>query len=134
QLVALGLARVDHEAHGALRLTAASRAVLRGEQRIELRRAVERVRPREKKKPPPVLALNGEEESLLARLKSWRTEESRTQSIPAYVIFHDTTLAELARVKPRTLQALAGVSGIGAKKLERYGDALLALLGQADAR
>jgi ATP-dependent DNA helicase RecQ len=68
--------------------------------------------------------------ALLARLKSWRTEEARRKSMPPYVIFHDRTLAELAAARPRDLQGLRRVSGIGPAKLEAYGAALLALLGE----
>ena len=67
--------------------------------------------------------------ALLERLKAWRLAEARTQSVPAFVILHDKTLAEIARQRPRTLTALGRVSGIGAKKLERYGPALVELVG-----
>jgi ATP-dependent DNA helicase RecQ len=65
---------------------------------------------------------------LLERLKNWRTEQARAQSVPAYVIFHDRTLAEIAAARPADIDALATVSGIGAKKLERYGESLLELV------
>ena len=71
---------------------------------------------------------NAAEAVLLARLKVWRAEEARTQAVPAFVIFHDSTLATLAVQKPDSLQALSGISGIGEKKRERYGEALLAIL------
>jgi ATP-dependent DNA helicase RecQ len=66
---------------------------------------------------------------LLERLKAWRLAEARAQSVPAFVILHDSTLTEIARTRPRDLADLAGVGGIGSKKLERYGAALLDLLG-----
>jgi len=66
---------------------------------------------------------------LLERLKAWRLAEARAQSVPAFVILHDSTLMEIARTRPQNLAALAGVGGIGTKKLERYGAALLDLLG-----
>jgi ATP-dependent DNA helicase RecQ len=130
QLVALGLARVDHDAHGALRLTDASRPVLKGEQQVAMRRAV--ARPRSARRSPrsdiAVAGGSGSEDSaLLARLKAWRLAEARTQSVPAFVILHDKTLAEIARQRPRSLAALGRISGIGAKKLERYGPALIEL-------
>jgi ATP-dependent DNA helicase RecQ len=68
--------------------------------------------------------------ALLAQLKAWRTEEARRKSMPPYVIFHDRTLAELAVARPRDLQGLRQVPGIGPAKLEAYGAALLALLGE----
>jgi len=131
QLVALGLARVDHAAHGALKLTEASRPVLRGEVRVEMRPTVTRVRPARGAAraaladdlPPP-------DAGLLERMKAWRLAESRAQGVPAYVILHDATLAEVARRRPRDLASLAGIAGIGAKKLERYGSALLEVVAR----
>jgi superfamily II DNA helicase RecQ len=64
----------------------------------------------------------------LARLKAWRIEEARKQAVPAYVILHDATLAEIARRQPPDQDALAEIPGIGQKKLERYGSALIALV------
>jgi ATP-dependent DNA helicase RecQ len=134
QLVALGFVRVDHDAHGALRLTEASRPVLRGEQRVAMRRAV--ARPPGRQRPPRLSkgqdgAAAPADAALLERLKTWRRNEARTQSVPAFVVLHDTTLAEIARQRPRNLAGLAGISGIGAKKLSRYGPALVELIGQA---
>jgi len=122
QLVALGYARPDHDAYGGLRLTEASRPVLKGEARVEMRRqAVSRKKKR----------LRGKVETtdpLFERLKAWRAEQARAQSVPPYVVFHDATLSAIAAAQPRDLGALSGIAGIGAKKLERYGPALLELL------
>ena len=129
QLVALGLAQVDHESYGALMLTSASRPVLKGEQLVEMRRVVASgARPR-RKRPGPGTDLSPADAEMLERLKQWRLSESRAQAVPAFVILHDSTLSELARQRPRTLDALAGIAGIGARKLERYGDALLGVMG-----
>ena len=126
QLVALGFARVDHAAHGALRLTEASRPVLKGEQRMEMRRLRARPAARRKEKAGGPSGLRAEELALFEQLKAWRGAEARAQGVPAYVILHDSTLAEIARQRPRDLVSLAAVSGIGRIKLERYGPALLA--------
>ncbi len=129
QLVALGLASVDHEAHGALRLNAASRPVLKGEQRIALRRAVPRARARgPRRRAGSDATLSAAESGLLDRLKAWRLAEARAQAVPAFVILHDRTLAEIARQRPHGIAAIAGIAGIGAKKLERYGPALVELV------
>ncbi|MBS1218321.1 MAG: recQ [Proteobacteria bacterium] len=129
QLAALGYVRPDHEAYGALRLTDASRPVLKGDERVEMRHVVARkgraVRSRRGGIAGTGAAANS---GLLERLKHWRMEQARVQSVPAYVIFHDRTLAEIAAVQPADITALAAVSGIGAKKLERYGSALLELV------
>ena len=128
QLVALGYTRPDHEAYGALRLTEASRPVLRGEQPVEMRRAVARSRERSRRARAAAALPAGADEALLARLKAWRANEARVQSVPAYVIFHDSTLAEIAAVQPHDLTTLAAISGIGARKLERYGPAVISLI------
>jgi ATP-dependent DNA helicase RecQ len=121
QLVALGYARPDHDAFGALRLTEASRPVLKGEQAVELRRASQKKKTKRK-------VQTHADDPLLARLKAWRTEQARSQSVPPYVVFHDATLSAIAAVQPRDLGALSTIPGIGARKLERYGPSLLELL------
>jgi len=128
QLIALGLARVDHDAHGALRLTEASRPVLKGEQSVQMRRVVARGRGRRSERRAAPAGPSPADGGLLEALKAWRRDEARAQGVPAYVIFHDSTLAEIARAKPRDLDALGELGGIGAKKLERYGEALLRLV------
>jgi ATP-dependent DNA helicase RecQ len=126
QLVAMGYARPDHDAFGGLRLTAASRPVLKGEERVEMRR--QKAVSRKKKKAP----IAGSASSpLFEKLKTWRSEQARAQSVPPYVVVHDATLSAIAAAQPRDLDALSGIPGIGAKKLERYGAALLQLLETA---
>ena len=126
QLVALGYARPDHDAYGGLRLTEASRAVLKGGQRVEMRRAA----PRKAKlaKQRRAAFVPDVDADLLSQLKAWRMEQARLQSVPPYVVFHDSTLSAIAAARPQDLDALASIPGIGAKKLERYGPALLELL------
>jgi ATP-dependent DNA helicase RecQ len=121
QLVALGYARPDHDAFGALRLAEASRPVLKGTERVQMRRPV----PRKKGKRARPAASS---DPLLARLKAWRTEQARSQSVPPYVVFHDATLSAIAAAQPRDLGSLSTIPGIGARKLERYGPSLLDLL------
>jgi ATP-dependent DNA helicase RecQ len=128
QLVAMGLARVDHESHGALKLNEASRAVLKGEQRVEMRRVVSASGRPKRSRGGTAIGLSRDEGELLERLKRWRLAESQSQAVPAYVILHDTTLTEIARVRPRSIDALARIAGIGARKLERYGASLVALV------
>ena len=125
QLVALGFARVDHEAHGALKLDATSRPVLKGDARVEMRRLAQRPHAMPKVRAASLADLPLPAADCLQRLKAWRLAEARAQAVPAYVILHDSTLAEIARRRPRDLSALARIAGIGAKKLERYGAALL---------
>jgi len=70
----------------------------------------------------------GVDEDLVTRLRSWRLERSQEDAVPAYVVLHDATLRELAALRPKSLEELAGVKGLGPVKLERYGDDLLAVL------
>jgi ATP-dependent DNA helicase RecQ len=127
QLVALGYARPDHEAHGALRLTEAARPVLKGDQHVEMRRDTVRSKKSSSRRASTTVPANVDPD-LYARLKEWRAEQARTQSVPAYVVFHDSTLAAIAAAQPRDLDALSAIPGIGAKKLERYGEGLLQLM------
>jgi len=133
QLVAMGYARVDHHAYGALRITSAARAILRGEQQVAMRRVVERVKekmPRKKTASHSYEATTvAPNSSYMALLKDWRLKEASQQGVPAYVIFHDATLAEIAARQPSSLEELAEIQGIGKRKLERYGEALLEVLG-----
>jgi ATP-dependent DNA helicase RecQ len=141
QLVALGFARVDHDAHGALRLTDTSRAVLRGEQAVQMRPVVERA-PRGRRAAKGArggqgaAGLDGDAQAageapvdtgLLERLKAWRRDQAREQGLPAYVILHDRTLTEIARRRPESMAVLGEIPGIGEHKLARYGAQLLEL-------
>ena len=82
-------------------------------------------RPRPQSAPPP------EPENLFKALRAWRADQARAQSVPPYVIFHDTVLREIAAVRPSDLDTLAAVKGVGASKLARYGPTLLALIATA---
>ena len=128
QCIALGLLHVDHDAYGALRLTAESRPVLKGERGVSLRAWREAKRSARRKAFPE--ALSGETQTLFERLRDWRLEAARRHGVPAYVIFHDATLREIARARPSSLDALRGVSGVGAKKLDAYGADIVGLVEQ----
>ena len=143
QLIALGFVRVDHESHGALKLTQASRAVLKGEQPVHMRRIVASKRPARPARSARGTAsreskgsadLGPDGQQLVVRLKAWRTDQARAQSVPAYVILHDSALIEIARRRPESLAGFDGISGIGAKRLERYGPSLLELLRDSVSR
>ena len=134
QLIALGHLQAEGE-WGTLALTDSARDVLRGAVPVRLR--VPADAPRRAKagrsvrsgtaKPPP-LPLDNNATSLFVDLKAWRAEVAREHNLPAYVVFHDAALAEMARERPATLAALSGISGVGAKKLEAYGAEILRLL------
>lgn len=85
--------------------------------------------PRKRRAPPtPLRPLTGEEKNILIHLKKWRLEKSRDEHVPAYMICPDRTLAHLAMERPTTLEALAAIHGLGASRIERYGEALLETL------
>ncbi len=137
QLVAAGLLATDAEGYGVLRLTAASRGVLRGEARVALRRPVERGERRTARKKSRAegkkhsLDIAPHESALWDALRDTRARIAREQGVPAYVVFHDATLLAMLRERPRDRDALATVSGVGANKLARYGEAFLQTLATA---
>ena len=128
QLVTLGFVRPDHAAFGALRLTESSRAVLRGKQAVFMRRMAARKTGSGPARRKAAADMPAADAGLMQRLRTWRSEQARSQSVPAYVIFHDATLAAIAAARPREVAELSGIHGIGAKKMERYGEALVALV------
>ena len=111
-----------------LALTPEGRRVAMGELRPTLAMPGAREEPRRRRSRGVREATAGADPELLARLREWRADEARRRSVPAYVIFHDTTLAALAAARPRTPDELLEVKGVGSAKLESYGEALLALL------
>ena len=128
QLVVRGLLEVDHTAYGALKLTAAARPVLKGEETIMLR-ALE-VRPARKKSrlAPSSGGVHDDEDPLFLSLRAWRRETANEKGVPAYVILHDATLREIAARRPATLRELGEIPGLGTKKLEAYGEDVLAVV------
>ena len=137
QLIATGALNVDGQAFNTLQLTEQSRAVLKGEVAVRLRESVSSPAERKPKrgaspssKPNAApLALDDAAQLRFAALKAWRGEVAREHNLPAYVIFHDATLAAIAERVPQTLDDLQGISGIGAKKLEAYGEEVLRVVG-----
>jgi ATP-dependent DNA helicase RecQ len=138
QLVALGHVVTEGD-FNTLALADSAREVLRGEVPVRLRvpadpkprgRATRDKTPRSTAgKPPPVPLDDAATERFIA-LKAWRAEVASEHNLPAYVVFHDATLAQMAREVPDTLDALSGISGVGAKKLEAYGAEILRLLAR----
>lgn len=133
QLVANGYLRADPEGYGALQLTDECRPLLKGENKVELR------------KDPVVKTSTGRSSSSKSgsvakdqvtdhvgwqALRACRKELAEKQGVPPYVIFHDTTLFDMLERKPQTLDELAGVSGVGAAKLEKYGETFLAAIAE----
>jgi len=136
QLIALGHVATEGE-FNTLALLDSARAVLKGEVEVRLREAEEK-KPRAKSsrsggarpKADPALGLDAEGLERFEALKAWRSEVAKEHGLPAYVIFQNTTLAEMARVMPGDLTELGEISGVGAKKLEAYGREILRVLGR----
>ena len=127
QLVVRGYLSVDHNRYGALCLTASSRELLRGETELLLREEPDkpkRSRTREK------YTLQIEDEDLMEDLKALRAELAQAQGVPPYVVFHDATLVEMIQARPADHTALLEVTGVGQAKLQKYGDAFLAVLAK----
>jgi ATP-dependent DNA helicase RecQ len=141
QLISTDAVRVDAEAFNTLHLTQGSRAVLKGEVKIELRQLIKPTRPKKpagspyavspaarygsKSKLGAALAevpLDALSQRRLAALKAWRAEVAQHHNLPAFVIFHDSTLRAIAQANPAVVSELGGIMGMGAKKLEAYGE------------
>jgi ATP-dependent DNA helicase RecQ len=126
QLVAAGLLAVDVEAYGGLRLTDASRAVLTGNQAVTLRKELASRKQRDRDSGPRTgVPVASQDLPLFRALRDLRARLAKEQNVPAYVIFHDSTLRNIAERRPGSMDALAHVGGIGAAKLERYGAEVL---------
>ncbi|SLN45614.1 DNA helicase RecQ [Ruegeria meonggei] len=125
QMMGHDLVRPDPDRHGALRMTEAAKPILKGEAQINLRKDTLRKATRR----PAVKAMVSEEDApLLSALKAKRRALAESARVPAYVIFPDRTLIEMAETRPANLDDMARISGIGAKKLERYGVTFLEVL------
>ena len=132
QLVAGGWLAVDVEGHGSLRLTAKSTEILKDKRTVMLRKEAPRKRDRASTaRNAQVADLDPVALPRFEALRALRTQLAREQGVPPYVIFHDRTLREIARLNPGTLDVLAEVGGIGSSKLECYGDAVLEALAGA---
>ncbi len=131
QVIALGLVTVDHESYSSLKLTDAARPVLKGGQKVQLRQYVKPVKQKRAPaagKPHIEMDLSKSEQEIFEKLRWWRVETARAHNVPAYVIFVDATLREIAKAKPTSLEALRGVTGVGEKKLVSYGDEIVAMI------
>jgi len=129
QLIAMGALNVQGQVFNTLQLTEGSRAVLRGEVQVLLRESVSQKPEKRSRKPqavgPAAANLNQDAMVRYINLKAWRSEVAKEHNLPAYVIFHDATLAHIAAADPQSLEDLQGISGIGVKKLEAYGQEVL---------
>jgi ATP-dependent DNA helicase RecQ len=136
QLVAMGHLRPDSDAFGALKLTGTARGVLKGETEVMLREQAAGSRNRASRSksrrgdlaPLPASQGGDGNPALVGALRTWRSEVARQRGVPAYVVLHDSTIDGIAISRPATIEQLRRIAGIGDKKLEHYGDELIALV------
>ncbi|HET9048065.1 MAG TPA: DNA helicase RecQ [Chiayiivirga sp.] len=136
QLVAAGFLDVDVQGYGGLRLRESARALLRGETRVQLRRDLRRTRKqssprgetRSQTRPGGDIEVSRSAQPRYDALRELRTQLAREQNVPAYMIFSNATLRDIAEEDPNELDELATISGVGVAKLERYGEAVLEAL------
>lgn len=132
QAIAQGFVSVDYDAYNSLRLTEAARSVLKGDVSVRMRAYEKPQKPTKQKrstgKSYSELDLSPAGQQLFEALRNWRMETARQHNVPAYVIFHDSTLREIANARPVSLDDLRGVGGVGEKKLLTYGSAIIDLV------
>ncbi|MEU8585634.1 DNA helicase RecQ [Streptomyces sp. NPDC048664] len=137
QLLAQGLLAVEGE-YGTLVLTEASGSVLRREREVPLRKEAPRpaaarsATPKGERASKAAVELAPELLPVFEALRSWRAAQAKEQGVPAYVIFHDATLREIAAAQPKTVADLGGIGGVGEKKLATYGEGVLGVLASLD--
>ena len=138
QLIAMGALAVQGGEFSTLQLTAESRGVLKGEVAVRLRESVSAPAERKSKRSTRLgamvkapIALDSDALMRYSALKAWRAEVAKEHNLPAYVIFHDATLAAIAQKAPQSMDDLQGISGMGTKKLEAYAHEVLRVVGQA---
>jgi len=132
QLLAQGLLAVSDDGYGTLRITEASAEVLRGERPVPMRREVVTVRRSgAKRKAEAAADLPPRDAEFFEALRAWRASTASEANVPAYVVFPDATLRGIAVLRPMTLEQLATISGVGERKLEAYGEAILALVADS---
>jgi ATP-dependent DNA helicase RecQ len=127
QLIALGYIATDVEGHGAIKLEEKSRPLLRGEIELTLRKT-SLDKSSKKKKSKNKTSLRSVDEPLFELLREHRLELANEYGVPPYIIFHDSTLEEMAKTRPDTLEAMRYVSGVGEQKLDKYGDSFLEVI------
>ena len=130
QLIAMGYLRVDLEGYGALHLEEKCRPVLRGEQSLQLRKLARVEKASKADKSAENQEVSAVDRPLFDALRDLRLRLAQEQGVPPYVIFHDSTLAEMAERRPNSDEAFRYISGVGEKKLERYGSEFLAVIAE----
>ncbi len=130
QLLAMGYLSADLEGYGGLRLTEASRPILKGAQSVILREhlASKSEARKSKSRRDASYEVGAGSRGFFEALRAWRAQTAREHNVPAYVIMHDATLKEIVRIAPRSREDLADITGMGVRKLENFGADLLRIV------
>ena len=131
-MIALGYLNVDVQGHGSLLLTAAARPLLRGDITLKLRKGRKSVKTG-RQSSRKTTTVSEHQRNLWEQLRTTRKTIAEQEGIPAYVVFHDATLMEMMQQEPHNLTDMSQISGVGTKKLERYGQAFLDVIIQSSA-
>lgn len=134
QMVAGGILSINIQKYGCLEMTEQGRRILRGDLEFEFREIQVAIKPDRKTKSrtsKPAIELSSEDDHLLVQLKALRLELARARKVPAYVVFSDSTLAEIASTRPHDLDLMSEINGVGPKKLQDYGEAFLAVVNDS---
>ena len=133
KMVAGGVLSINIQKYGCLEITPEGREILRGDRDFEFREIPQREAGKRRKKPKiskDSVELSSDEDRLLTKLKSLRLELAKARNVPAYVVFPDATLIEMARERPTDMDALSEINGVGPKKLNDYGETFLAAIAK----
>jgi ATP-dependent DNA helicase RecQ len=126
QLVAINFLKVDVAGHGGLQITEIGRKFLQEKPPLQMRQHIAASKTKAVPKNKLSLGLeNQEEHQLLSKLKAKRMEVAKAQNVPPYMVFHDKTLLEMVKLRPKSLEALATITGVGEAKIKKYGKAFL---------
>ena len=127
QLIAFGYIKTDIEGHGAIKLEEKSRSLLRGEIELILRKP-DLNKETKKKKGKSKTSLRSVDEPLFELLREHRLELAEEKGVPPYIIFHDSTLEEMAKTRPDSLESMQYISGVGEQKLKKFGQSFLEII------
>ncbi len=133
QLVARGYLNVDHTSYGGLHLAEKARALLKGEERIDLRVDVQEVLAKPQKKARGTTQVGDADRVLWDALRECRRRLAEEKDVPPYVIFHDASLMDMVHYRPLTSQQFLDISGVGQSKLEKYGAAFLQVIREHES-
>ncbi|NOY67167.1 MAG: RecQ family ATP-dependent DNA helicase, partial [Gammaproteobacteria bacterium] len=130
QLISHGYLNADAESFGALKLTEKSRPLLRGETELQLRKLTKPAKKEKTRSKRTAITISPQNEDLFEALRLQRTEMAQDYGVPPYIIFHDSTLQQMASDRPCNLDEFSLISGVGEQKLKKYGEEFIKIITQ----